>query len=242
MAWGKQGHRIVGEIADRHLTKAARKNIQQILGNESLAMCANWADFIKSDSTFDHLSTWHYNNFKPQLNKETFLKDLHADTTKGAYQAMVWLVNQLKVKSHPPATKTTYLKLLVHLVGDVHQPLHMGQYEDRGGNRIRVRWFRENVNLHDVWDDRLIDYQKLSFTEYANAINFSTPEEVRLWQQQPLTEWAYESYVIGQQIYAEVQSGNNLGYRYNFDNIDTLNKQLLKAGIRLAGLLNEIFG
>ncbi|MBX2888302.1 MAG: S1/P1 nuclease [Ferruginibacter sp.] len=241
-SWGMLGHRIVGEIASKHISSKARHNIQKILGNESIAMCANWPDFIKSDTTFKYLTPWHYKNYSGGLSHAAFLSDTQTDTTVSAYTQLNFLIVELKKKELPKELKVRYLKLLIHIVGDIHQPLHLGRYEDLGGNRIRVMWFKDNVNLHQVWDDRIIDYQQLSYTEYAQWINFSTAKERKLWQRQPISEWMYESYVIAEKIYGEIQPDAKLGYRYNFDYIETVNSRLLKGGLRLAELLNDIFG
>ena len=87
-----------------------------------------------------------------------------------------------------------YLRLLIHIVGDVHQPLHVGRKGDRGGNDIKVTWFGESSNLHKIWDEGLIDNQQLSYTEYVNAINFTTPQQRAEWQKDPFEKWFYESY------------------------------------------------
>src|SRR3954464_12688753 len=84
-AWGMLGHRIVGEVASSYLTPKARKEIQQILGTESIAMASNWADFIKSDVTFKHLSSWHYIDFDSALNYTQLQSYLNTDTATDAY-------------------------------------------------------------------------------------------------------------------------------------------------------------
>ena len=132
--------------------------------------------------------------------------------------------------------------MLIHIVGDIHQPLHVGYKSDQGGNTIRVSWFNDPSNLHSVWDSQLIDYQKLSYTEYAKAINFSTLEARQKLQSQALAEWFFDSYLVCEKIHREIShSQPRLGFEYNFQNIDILNRQLLKGGIRLAGLLNSLF-
>ncbi|HQY12827.1 MAG TPA: S1/P1 nuclease, partial [Ferruginibacter sp.] len=103
-------------------------------------------------------------------------------------------------------------------------------------------WFNNPYNLHQVWDDRLIDLQNLSYTEYATAINHTTKAQRKQWQAEPLSEWVWQSYQLAEKIYAEVKPDDKLGYQYNFKNIGTVNQQLLKGGVHLAGLLNEIFG
>lgn len=242
MAWGVLGHRIVGQIADSYLTGKARRQIQAILGNESIAMASNWADFIKSDTAYNYLSNWHYINFNAGLTTTAIDSFLQKDSSVNAYTKINYLAAQLRNKNLEQAKKVMYLRLLIHLVGDVHQPMHVGRLEDLGGNRIKVMWFREPANLHSVWDEKLIDFQQLSYTEYTSAINFTTKAQRREWQSQPVSQWIIDSYQIAQQLYDGITKENQqLSYRYNFDHVETLNHQLLKGGVHLAGLLNEIF-
>jgi len=242
MAWGMLGHRIVGEIADQYLTKKARKGIAAILGNESVAMSSNWADFIKSDPAYNYLSNWHYINIVSGKTEQQVIQLLEADTAVNAYTKIIFLTNELKKKEVPQTDKILYLRMLIHLVGDVHQPLHVGRPEDLGGNRIKVLWFNESKNLHQVWDDALISSQKLSYTEYAKAINFVSKAQRKDLQQQRPSFWLYDSYLIAEKIYADVKAPDEkLGYEYNFKYKAIAEEQMLKGGVRLAGLLNEIF-
>ena len=246
MAWGMLGHRIVGEIAESYLTAKARAEIQKILGTESLAITSNWPDFIKSDSNFRYLNTWHYINFKKgltnqQLNDE--LKNLSKkDSVGDAYTAITFLVKELKKKNLAKEKKIMYLRLLVHIVGDIHQPLHVSPEGSTGGNDIKLTWFGAASNLHRVWDENLIEFQQLSYTEYVKAINHTTASERKALQQQPLSQWLYDSYRIAQQLQDEITEQNpKLSFRYNYDHVKTLDQQLVKGGVHLAGLLNDIF-
>lgn len=242
MAWGLLGHRIVGQIADSYLSAKARRQIRAILGNESLAMCSNWPDFIKSDTAYRYLDPWHYINFKDGLTEQQLHDYLDKDTATDAYTKLNFLIGELKNKSLDQEKKVLYLRLVVHIVGDIHQPMHTGRLEDLGGNRINVLWFNQPTNLHTVWDNRLVEMQELSYTEYAKAINFTTKAQRREWQSQSIRQWLYESYTISRHIYAAIKEPNQkLSYRYNFDYVDTLNDRLLKGGVRLAGVLNAIF-
>jgi hypothetical protein len=241
-AWGMLGHRIVGEIAETYLTVRARKEIRNILGNESLAMAANWSDFIKSDPAYNYMSPWHYINFDDGYTRNMMQDYLATDTAVNAYTKLNFLIKELKRKNLEEEKKKIYLRMLVHIIGDVHQPMHVGRLSDLGGNRIRVHWFNELTNLHAVWDEKLIDYQQLSYTEYAKAINFTALEQRKTWQAEPISGWLFESYEISRQLYDEIrQPDQKLSYRYSFDHIETLNSRLLKGGVRLAGILNEIF-
>lgn len=242
--WGTNGHRVVGEIASSYLSNKARKAIKEILGDESMAMVSNWGDFIKSDSNYDYLNPWHYVNQKAGQTFSDMQLRLEKDTVPNLYNRINFLVTELKKKDLAADKKLVYLKLLIHFIGDLHQPLHVGgRPEDLGGNRVKVLWFNESTNLHTVWDERLVEFQKLSYTEYAKAINHTSKQQRKTWQEQPMLEWYWESYQLSQTIYAAIkQPDQRLSYDYNFDNVQTVNQQLLKGGVRLAGLLNGIFG
>ena len=240
--WSQIGHRVVGEVAESYLSCRAKRNIRKILGNESIAISSNWADFIKSDSTMNYLDPWHYINVKSGLNYTEFANYLQQDTVVDAFTKLNFLIKELKNKQTPLDKKQMYLRLVIHIVGDIHQPMHVGRKEDLGGNRINVLWFNEPTNLHAVWDEKLITFQRLSYTEYTTSINYTDKKLRKQWQQQPMSEWLFESYQIADKLYAGItQPNQKLSYRYNYDHIDTLNLQLLKGGVRLAGILNEIF-
>jgi hypothetical protein len=243
MAWGLLGHRIVGQIADSYLTKHTKKAIAAILGNESVAMASNWPDFIKSDPSYNYLSSWHYIDFKPGMSVDSIKAYLIKDSATDAYTKLNFLIAQLKNKNLEQDKKVLYLRLLIHIVGDVHQPLHVGHVDDQGGNKIKVMWFGTSYNLHTIWDTQLINFQQLSYTEYATAINFTTKESRAQLQSSPIADWLVESNAVAEKIYGDIKEvDQKLDYNYNFKYLDTLNNQLLKGGVRLAGILNEIFG
>jgi hypothetical protein len=242
MAWGMLGHRVVGEIAERNLNCKAKRNIKKILGTESLAMASTWADFIKSEPSYKYLDTWHYINFKSGMSQDEFVMALKQDTATNVYTKLNMLVAELKKKDLSQEKKQMYLRLVIHMVGDIHQPMHTGRPEDLGGNRVKLFWFGEPTNLHRLWDSDLIESQDLSYTEYSTFLNHTTRAQRKEWMKQPSSQWLYDSYLISNKIYSEIQPEQKLSYRYNYDYVDTLNQQLLKGGIHLAGLLNEIFG
>ncbi len=242
LAWGVLGHRVVGEIASYHLTPKAKRSIKKILGDESIAMASNWADFIKSDKSYVYLNTWHYINMASATDSNAFYQRLYTDTTTNIYNRINFLIEELRSGDADIEKKRMYLKLLIHLVGDAHQPLHTGRPEDRGGNDIKVFWFNTPSNLHRLWDEQLIDFQQLSYTEHAKAINTISAGRKKELQRQPLAEWLYESYQIAQNIYMHIKPDARLSYDYNYRYVAVMNQQLLKGGVRLAGVLNSIFG
>lgn len=241
-AWGTLGHRISGQIADSYLTPKARLTIKNILGNESLALAGNWADFIKSDTSYKYLYDWHFVDFERPYAYPEMVEFLEHDNNVDAYTKLKFLTAELKKKNLTAKNKLLYLRMLIHIVEDIHQPMHTGHVSDKGGNDVKLKWFGKDSNLHSVWDTELINNQELSYTEYVAAINHTTLAQRTAWQKDPLTRWIYESSQLADKIYKETKPGDNLSYNYNFKFIDTVNQQLLKGGVRLAGLLNEIFG
>jgi hypothetical protein len=242
LAWGTIGHRICGQIAEEHLTPKARLAVHAILGNESIAIASNWADFIKSDPAYSYMSPWHYVDLNKAYTYPELVVFLKADTNVDAYTKLNYLIGELKKKNLSKKDQLLDLRMLIHIAEDVHQPMHVAHADDKGGNDFKVSWFNQPTNLHSVWDSQLIDYQQLSYTEYAAAINYATPTEIKEWQAAPISEWLFESNQIAEKLYTDIKPGDNLNYKYNFNHIAILNHQLLKAGIRLAGVLNQLFG
>jgi hypothetical protein len=242
-AWGPNGHRIVAEIAWLHLTPQARKAVTNILGKQSMAMVANWPDFIKSDTThqYDHTNQWHYLDFPANIDRARFDQLLAEATGENLYTEAQALIKQLKDRSVAKEKQVFALTFLIHLMGDLHQPLHVGRDEDLGGNKINVTWFNTPSNLHKVWDEQLIDYQQLSYTEYTKALDIATPAAIKAMQQGTIADWMFDSHQLSDRIYAYTQPDSKLSYRYNYVFVKDLNQQLLKGGVRLAAILNGIF-
>lgn len=241
-AWGVLGHRVVGEVADHYINAKTRKAIQQILGTESMAMTANWADFVKSEPSYSYLSNWHYVNLPENLSKTDVFSYLENYPEANIYSKINEMTVVLNNKNSTADEKKLALRMLIHLVGDLHQPMHTARKDDLGGNKILLTWFGDKTNLHRVWDSDLVDFQGLSFTEYTKAINFTTKQQVYNWQNTSLNEWVFESYEVCNKIYATgIKNDDKLSFKYNYDWIETVNQQLLKGGVRLAGVLNSIY-
>lgn len=235
--WGKTGHRVVGEVAADYLDRRARRAVDRILGPESLAIASTWMDEIKSDSAYDHTHDWHWVTIPDGMRYEETEKNPNGDLIR----TLERLVAELKAGDLSPGQEAKHLKMLIHLVGDIHQPLHIGTGEDQGGNEVEVRWFYEPSNLHRVWDSEMIDDSKLSYTELTRAVNHPGEKEIRRWQESTVRDWAYESMELRGEVYDLPEDGR-LGYRYTYKNWDLVQRQLLKAGVRLAGVLNDIYG
>ncbi|MEO1254930.1 MAG: S1/P1 nuclease [Bacteroidota bacterium] len=237
-AWGALGHRIVGLIAERHLSKKAKRNIEKVLKDETLAEVSNFMDHIKSDATYRHMSAWHYATIPDNKSYEEAGTPEEGDVIATIQR----LVKELESKNFTDEDEAFALKCLVHLVGDVHQPLHVGNGDDRGGNDVKLEYFWKSSNLHRVWDSGMIDGKKYSYTEYVDWIDHATALELEEWSSLNVLDWANESKEYRVQCYETMPEDKKLSYRYNYDNVALLNQRLLQAGIRLANVLNEIYG
>ena len=233
--WGKTGHRASGEIAENYLTDKTRLEIKKILKDPSLAVASTWADEMRSNPDFRKYSAWHYVNMPYNVKYADSKKSSKGDVV----QAIKICKKNLKDSNITLENKAFYLRFLVHLVGDIHQPLHVGRAEDRGGNDIKVKWFGNDTNLHRVWDTHIIDDFQMSYTELAEHLqnNFNASDISLLTED----EWIDESQQLVNKVYTQVKNGDNLGYNYIYQNFDLVKLQLFTAGVRLADTLNGIF-
>ncbi|MDZ7614879.1 MAG: S1/P1 nuclease [Flavobacteriaceae bacterium] len=165
--WGATGHRVIGEIAEVHLTKKAKKKVTELLRGHGLAFVSTYGDDIKSDKRYDKYDTWHYVNYPFDKSYQESDKNPKGDIIMGIDTC----IKKLKKKDTSPEDQEFYLKFLIHLIGDLHQPLHVAQADDKGGNDLQVRWFNDGSNLHRVWDSNMIDSYKMSYTEMAENIS-----------------------------------------------------------------------
>ena len=236
--WGRTGHRATGEVAEQHLTKKAKQKVREILNGSNLAFVSTYGDDIKSDPEYRKYGPWHYVNLEPGETKYSKEK---ANPDGDLIQAINTCVAVLKDKNSTAEDKSFYLKMLVHFVGDLHQPLHAGRGEDKGGNDIQVRWFGDGSNLHRVWDSEMINDFQMSYTELAYNSDELTKNEVKEIQKGSVLDWMYESKELANRVYASVETGEKLGYEYMYEWFPVVHDQLQKGGLRLAKLLNEIF-
>ena len=239
LAWGPTGHRVVGYVAQQHLTKKASKKVNEILNLYSLEMCGNHMDFIKSDTNYKHMNSWHYVSIPDGMHYDESSKNPKGDVIATIEQ----IILELKTKEFNVFENEEFaIMALVHMVGDIHQPLHVGLAEDRGGNNVRVEWFGKRTNLHRMWDSELIDHLKLSYRELGDHINRDiTPAQIKIWQKTSVRDWAKESQKLRAACY-DFGDKKKLGYNYSFRHTKTIQLRLEQAGVRLAGLLNEIYG
>ena len=253
LAWGKTGHRVVAAIADAQLSGMTRAHIRELLGGaESLDEAATWPDDMRSapEPFWQKTATpWHY----VTLNGVVYD---HAPAEGDALEALGRFRATLEDSNASLADKQLALRFIVHLVGDLHQPLHVGKCCDRGGNEIKVSWFGKPTNLHAVWDSQLVDEEQYSFTELAAKLRRHTSDAdlIRWWDINP-RDWISESAQYREKIYAGIPPAKkadgkakkgaaplpDLSYGYIYKFTPLMERRLQQAGVRLAAYLNDIY-
>ena len=241
ISWGVVGHRAIGKIAENHLSAKAKKAVMEILGSESLAMVSTYPDEIRPYPKYAYTAPWHYVNLPEGLSYEDFSIQLKSLEKPNIYKAILTNISDLKDPAKSNQEKVFALKFLVHLVGDIHQPMHTGHAEDSGGNGIKVKLMRRETNLHGLWDSGLIDYAGMSYLELAKECDVVEKKDLKAWKKDEIVKWAFESYQMSKQLYAEAAQNPDFDYNYYPTHADLVKKRLAQAGIRLAAILNEIY-
>ncbi len=234
--WGQTGHRATGYIAAELLTETAAHEVNRILNGDSMAEASTWMDEVRSDPSFRYMNPWHYCTIPDGMTYE------EAGTPE--YGDVIWaiekMVTELKSGELSEEQEAINLKVLIHLVGDLHQPLHVGNGTDRGGNDIRIEWFGDVSNLHRVWDSEMIDSRQHDGRELADFSDDQLTEElIAEWQSTSWVDWAHESSNLLEQVYTFETA--RLGYEYMYHNFETVELRIVQAGVRLAGLINDIY-
>jgi hypothetical protein len=240
-SWGTVGHKTVATIAENHLTPAAKNSIKALLGDQSIADIASWADEVRNTPEYKQTGPWHYVDLPLGYSFDQFAQAVKAQGPDNVYGAILKCEQDLKSTSTSFDQKAIALKFLVHFIGDSHQPMHVSRAEDKGGNTIQVQFGGKGMNLHSLWDSGLIGREGKTFDQMAKDYDTATSAEIKKWQNDEPMQWLWESYQFSTKIYAAVEKDNKLDDAYYQANIPVVQQRIEMAGIRLAGELNKIF-
>ena len=263
-AWGPTGHRVVAEIAQRHLTQAAQARVSSLLDGRTLADVANWPDDLRSDPRFDKYKPLHFatvkngvasyrDSEKARCGDVVVAIDAFKTFLRTGSREALYAVKALADKSDgtgqgacnpketEPLTPDQALSFLVHLMGDLHQPLHVGG-TDLGGNQVKVNWLdRWQSNLHSIWDDEMVDFERYDYMQYARFLDRASEADAARWTTGDTISYADEAIAMRSKLYVFPDGDSKISYKYVGAQRERMREQLLKGGLRLAAVLNSIF-
>lgn len=233
-AWAKEGHQMVAEIAEYYLDKSVKDSINKYLDGTTFEEAATWMDEIKSDHHNDYMKPWHYINIEKDA---TYV----ASDEKNIVTVLQLVIDSLQHRSgQAPEEIAKNIKMLFHLVGDLHQPLHVGYGDDRGGNSVHVTYLgKSKKNLHQVWDETIIHSQKIKMEDCIAMANGLSAADLKAAKKVDVLVWMNESRALLPSVYAFRE--DNITKTYIKKNTPVIKRQLLYGGLRLSTILTHIF-
>lgn len=245
--WGATGHDVVAAIAEQHLTPKAKRKINKLLDGKSIVYYSSWMDNIQNspywENGYNKTKTWHYANVDKGLTYQTMTKNPDGDVVSGLEMLTKEMTENYK--NLTDSMRVDYLKMIVHMVGDLHCPMHAGRLSDRGGNGTKVKWFGQNTSLHSVWDSKMIDSaRKWHYSEWTEQLDRTDRKYKKDIMKGSYEEWFNETVENAASLYdyvEELGDTPNLSYQFVYDFSPLLEEQLLNGGYRLAYVLNTIF-
>ncbi len=238
MAWGAMGHDVIAYIAEKNLDPKVEKKVREMLDGHSPVYYANWMDNIRGMEEYKHTSTWHYRNIDEGMTVETMPLNEKGDVVRATEQ----MIQLIKSGTLSRKEEQDALKMIIHMVGDMHCPMHAGRLSDLGGNRHPVTFFGRKTNLHSIWDSALLEsahkWSYQGWWEQLDIIDSKAKAEIQAGE--PL-EWFTQSAEAAAKIYEATPIDSKLSYDYVTEFAPVVERQLLNGGLRLAKILNELY-
>lgn len=241
LAWGQKGHDVTAAVAERHITPATAAVIDSLLAGKSMIYWSNWLDNASHTPDYAFSKTWHYKN----INADETYENAYLNPAGDAVTAIKQFTEILTGKQTDNVNhidSVMALKMLIHVVGDLHQPMHMGHATDLGGNRTKVKYFGKPANLHSVWDSSLPESaHKWSYTEWTDQIDRLSPDMQNAVISGTVDDWARQTARLAQAVYADFPAECEISYNEVAKWTPVIEQQFVYGGLRLAHLLNTIF-
>lgn len=237
-AWSHKGHDTVAYIAECHFTPATADSVAALLDGRSPVYWANWLDNASYTPTYGYTKTWHYKNIDEDVKYSDAPINPKGDVVTASREQIAILADPKSTKDQ----KSLALKILVHLLGDMHQPMHLGHLTDRGGNSVKVKFFDNNTNLHSIWDGALMNAAHAwSYTEWQQQLDRLSAAQEQEIVAGNIDDWAAQTHAIATRVYDYFPAGSKASYNQIAAWTGTIENQLLRGGLRLAYVLNAIF-
>jgi hypothetical protein len=246
-AWGRLGHRVIARLAEKHMTPEAKAAVAVLLEpGESLADASLWAD--ENRGRLPKTAPWHYVDVP--LDEPKYDSRFSGDVASTG--CVVDKINEFRAvvndKSKSVEDRRFALRFLIHLVEDLHMPLHVGDNHDRGGNDTQVTFFDEVTNMHSLWDTGMIERFSQSEDEWLKELAvLASPQSQETTSEGAVEDWATESLLAARAAYLvpgtgkRIMSGQKLDDEYQARHLSVMRQRLCQAALRLAMVLNEAF-
>ncbi len=234
-AWGKKGHGIVAEIAFTMLDSNTKTAVYKYLGATTIEQASTWMDEVRSDHRYDYMKTWHYVNVE---KGSEYIPNKDANVINALNNAIDELGHKDKL---PDSVIKTDLMVIFHLVGDMHQPLHVGYGTDKGGNDIRANYLTHPSNLHKIWDTEIIESEAITTDQCLALYKDLSKKEIAKLKDVNIEVWMQEPRALLPNVYDFNTQENNIDQAYIDKNKKIIEQQLLIAGIRLSAVLEKVF-
>ena len=241
--WGKIGHEATAVVATKFLKSQVRLKIQHLLGMDDLREASVWADRIRAEASWQHSRPFHFTQISDGTSYYETLKSAYQlELTRGdAIRALIKAEDILRDPKATSLQKTYALKFFIHVMGDIHQPLHTGRPQDFGGNTIPMDWFGLKTSLHSVWDTQIIvgsEINQQQSDRYIASLPTVDLLKARAWRRGNYLDWLNEAMALRETSYqSAVLTNEEVLGRYK----NLVNEQILKSAFRLGHMLNEIF-
>ena len=234
--WWDLGHRIVARLAEPRLTPHTRAAVRDLLGGQDLADAAVWADNIRQ---YRHdADRLHYVN--SPLADTVYDPARHCPRGQCIIAAIEHDRQVLADGAASPGERAEALRFLIHFMGDLHQPLHVADDDDRGGNARAVIFLGHATDLHKVWDGELIDSSGLGPAEYVGYLRRRMKSlDLKALERGTVVDWAMEGHRIAAEHAYRLPPDGRIGRAYLRGNRPVIDRALIAGGVRLAKVLNE---
>lgn len=235
-AYDAIGHRTISDIAYANLNSKTRKQVDKVLGTKGIVFYSTWADEVRSDDKYKYSYQWHYQNLKDDMTEAELKQLIENPASEGEhlFYALDLLSKRIKANKNDEEA----LKFLVHFIADLHQPMHLGRKDDLGGNRVPIKWFGRDINIHQLWDTQMLEARKMSYSEFSDYLQLRYNSQKKELLKADMLESVKAGYAIRTEIYAYTNT-NNYHYLYNFSS--KLDIMMYRGGLFLANYLNELY-
>lgn len=240
--WGREGHRLIAGIAAQQLNAKARAEVAKLLEGQTLESIASWADEVRPQRK--ETSTWHFIDLPLDIPRGDWRK--YCPATGCVLEQIPEMESRLRNRNLAARDRAEALKFLVHFISDMHQPLHVGEKNDRGGNDVKVVFFNQPSNLHSIWDTAILARAEQRDPNLKVKLERKPGFfERRRLAKGSLEDWAWQSRDVSRDaVYAKLpaQRPAVLGEEYFDQAVPATELQIRRAGVRLARVLNEALG